>query len=37
MEYKEEGYTFKETCKVFKISEITLIRWINKEKGRQVR
>lgn len=32
IEYREEGHTFKETCKVFKISETTLIRWINKEK-----
>ena len=37
IEYRKEGHTFKETCKVFKISETTLIRWINKEKGRQVR
>ena len=32
IEYREEGHTFKETCKVFKIAETTLIRWINKEK-----
>ena len=32
IEYREEGHTFKETYKLFKISEITLIRWINKEK-----
>ena len=32
IEYRKEGHTFKETCKVFKISETTLIRWINKEK-----
>ena len=32
IEYREEGHTFKETCKVFKISETTLIRWIKKEK-----
>ena len=32
IEYRKEGHTFKETCKVFKISETTLIRWITKEK-----
>ena len=32
VEYKREGHTYKETCKVFKISETTLTRWINKEK-----
>lgn len=32
IEYREEGHTFKETCKVFKISETTLIRWINKKR-----
>ena len=34
VEYQREGHTtYKETCKVFKISETTLTRWINKEKG----
>ena len=32
VEYQREGHTYKETCKVFKISETTLTRWINKEK-----
>ena len=32
VEYKNEGHTYKETCKVFKISEMTLTRWIKKEK-----
>ena len=32
VEYQKEGHTYKETCKVFKISETTLTRWINKEK-----
>ncbi|MEG2057462.1 MAG: IS630 transposase-related protein [Romboutsia sp.] len=32
LEYREEGHTFKETCKTFKIAETTLIRWIEKEK-----
>ena len=30
VEYQREGHTYKETCKVFKISETTLTRWINK-------
>ena len=33
VEYQTEGHTYKETCKVFKISETTLTRWINKRKG----
>ena len=32
VEYQREGHTYKETCKVFKRSETTLTRWINKEK-----
>ena len=32
IEYKEEGHSYKETCKTFKISEMTLARWIKKEK-----
>lgn len=32
VEYRDEGYTYKETCKTFKISETTLTRWIKKEK-----
>ena len=32
IEYKNEGHTYKETCKIFKISEMTLTRWIKKEK-----
>lgn len=32
IEYKDEGHTYKETCKVFKISEMTLARWKIKEK-----
>ena len=32
VEYHKEGHTYKETCKVFKISETTLTRWIYKEK-----
>ena len=32
VEYQREGHSYKETCKVFKISETTLTRWINKEK-----
>ena len=32
VEYQIEGHTYKETCKVFKISETTLTRWINKEE-----
>lgn len=32
LEYREEGHTFKETCKTFKIAETTLIRWMEKEK-----
>ena len=32
IEYRNEGHTYKETCKVFKISEMTLTRWIKKEK-----
>ena len=32
IEYKNEGHTYKETCKVFKISEMTLTRWIKKER-----
>ena len=32
IEYKNEGHTYKETCKIFKISEMTLTRWIRKEK-----
>lgn len=32
VEYQREGHTYKETCKVFKISETILTRWINKEK-----
>lgn len=31
--YRNEGHTYKETCKGFKISEMTLARWIIKEKG----
>ena len=26
IDYRKEGHTFKKTCKVFKISETTLIR-----------
>ena len=33
VEYKKEGHTYNETCKVFKMSETTLIRCINKSKG----
>ena len=29
IEYKNEGHTYKETCKIFKISEMTLTRWDN--------
>ena len=32
IEYKNEGHTYKETCKIFKISEMTLTRWIKREK-----
>lgn len=32
LEYREEGHTFKDTCKTFKISETSLIKWIEKEK-----
>ena len=33
VEYQREGHTYKETCKVFKISETTLTRWIKIEKA----
>ena len=36
IEYRNEGHTYKETCKVFKISEMTLARWIIKEKERKL-
>lgn len=32
LEYREEGHTFKDTCKTFKISETSLIKWMEKEK-----
>lgn len=32
VEYQREGNTYKETCRVFKISETTLTRWIKIEK-----
>lgn len=32
VEYQIEGHTYKETCKVFKISETTLTRWIKRSK-----
>ena len=32
IEYKNEGHTYKETCKTFKISETTLTRWIKRTK-----
>lgn len=32
IEYKNEVHTYKETCKVFKISEVTLTRWIKKKR-----
>ena len=32
VEYQIEGHTYKETCKVFKISETTLTRWIKRAK-----
>ncbi|MEG0842860.1 MAG: IS630 transposase-related protein [Romboutsia sp.] len=32
VEYQIEGYTYKETCKVFKVSETTLTRWIKRSK-----
>ena len=32
VEYKYEGHTYKETCKIFKISEMTLTRWIKRDK-----
>lgn len=35
IEYKNEGHTYKETCTVFKISDMTLTRWVR--KGRYVR
>ena len=31
IEYKHEGHTYKETCKIFKISEMTLTRWIKRD------
>ncbi|MEG2364780.1 MAG: helix-turn-helix domain-containing protein, partial [Terrisporobacter sp.] len=30
VEYQIEGHTYKETCKVFKVSETTLTRWIKR-------
>ncbi|MEG2416720.1 MAG: helix-turn-helix domain-containing protein [Peptostreptococcaceae bacterium] len=32
VEYQIEGHTYKETCKVFKVSETTLTRWIKRAK-----
>ncbi|MGL6104794.1 IS630 transposase-related protein [Romboutsia sp.] len=32
LEYRGEGHTFKDTCKTFKISETSLIKWMEKEK-----
>lgn len=32
IEYQIEEHTYKETCKVFEISETTLIRWIQRAK-----
>lgn len=32
IELKNEGHTYKQTCKTFKISETALTRWIKKAK-----